>query len=120
MRTLGKSSYFNRDIDDDPDLEPHEQDSAYGKTTMTMLSMSSKYNGMITIDNVNEDLIIVEAQGGALYRLKGNLMCMKDIVLTWKAPENVQDWNIQHFSPIFMTHPKTFLVIIGKLLLSPQ
>ena len=120
MRTLGKSSYFNRDIDDDPDLEPHEQDSAYGKTTMTMLSMSSKYNGMITIDNVDENLIIVKAQGGALYRLKGNLMCMKDIVLTWKAPENVQDWNIKHFSPIFMTHPKTFLVIIGKSLLSPQ
>merc|ERR1712130_27378 len=108
-----KLDQMPRNPDDDPDLEPHEQDAGYGKTSMTMLSMSSRYSGMITIDNVDENLMIVKAQGGALYRVKGSLMCMKDIVLSWKAPEDVQDWNIQHFSPIFMIHPKTFLVIVG-------
>merc|ERR1712130_829287 len=108
-----KLDQMPRNPDDDPDLEPHEQDAGYGKTSMTMLSMSSRYSGMITIDNVDGNLMIVKAQGGALYRVKGSLMCMKDIVLSWKAPEDVQDWNIQHFSPIFMIHPKTFLVIVG-------
>lgn len=102
-----------RHPDDDPDLRPDEQDSSFGRTTTTMLSLSENYRGMITIDNVDENLIIVKAQGGALYRVKGALMCMKNIVLTWRAPENIDDWRIEHFAPVFLIHPKTFLVIIG-------
>ena len=76
--------------------------------------MSDKYRGMITIENVDENCIIVKAQGGALYRVKGPVMCMKNIVLSWKPPKNVEDWKIEHFAPAFMIHPKTFLVIVGK------
>ena len=79
--------------------------------------MSEKYRGMITIGNVDANCIIVKAQGGALYTVKGGLMCMKDIVLSWKPPPNIDDWKIEHFAPVFIIHPKTFLVIVGKIFL---
>ena len=78
-----------------------------------MLSDSAQYAGMVTVANVDENATIVKASGGALYRIKGPCMIMRDLVLSWKAPESVVDWKIEHFAPIFMVHPKTFLVIIG-------
>ena len=76
--------------------------------------MSEAYRGMVTVANVDENMTIISAAGGALYRVKGPVMCMKNLVLSWRAPENIDDWKIEHFAPIFMIHPKTFLVIIGE------
>ena len=84
-------------------------DKNYGRTTTTLLSHTASYQGMITVGNVDENCIIVKAQGGALYTLKGAMMCMKNLVLSWKPPAEIEDWKIEHFAPVFMMHPKTFL-----------
>ena len=84
-------------------------DKNYGRTTTTLLSHTASYQGMITVGNVDENCIIVKAQGGALYTLKGAVMCMKNLVLSWKPPAEIEDWKIEHFAPVFMMHPKTFL-----------
>ncbi|CBY18226.1 unnamed protein product [Oikopleura dioica] len=102
-----------RHPDDDPDLEPHEQDSSYGRTSATISSLSEKYRGMVTITNIDENSTLVNAAGGHIYTVKGDLMCMRDLVLSWRPPDNIQDWRFEHFISAAMVFPTTFLTVIG-------
>jgi len=68
---------------------------------------------MVTITNIDENSTLVNAAGGHIYTVKGDLMCMRDLVLSWRPPDNIQDWRFEHFISAAMVFPTTFLTVIG-------
>ena len=79
-----------------------------------MLSKSAKYLSMITVENIDQNAILVRAgSSGGIYTIKGDAFMTKDLVLSWKSPEEVENIRIDNFIPALMLHPKTSLIILG-------
>lgn len=100
--------------DESRELGPTEQDDGYGKLHTKMLSKTSKYLSMITVDNIDQNALLVRAgSSGGIYTIKGDAFMTKDLVLSWKAPEQIDNIRIENFIPALMLHPKTSLIVLG-------
>ena len=79
-----------------------------------MLSKTSKYLSMITVENIDQNALLVRAgSSGGIYTIKGDAFMTKDLVLSWKAPEDIDNIRINNFIPALMLHPRTSLIILG-------
>ena len=38
---------------------------------------------------------------------------MKDLVLSWKAPEDLSKLELKHFAPALLLHPAITMIVIG-------
>ena len=63
-----------------------------------MLSKTSKYLSMITVENIDQNALLVRAgSSGGIYTIKGDAFMTKDLVLSWKAPEDIDNIRINNY-----------------------